>query len=227
MASPPNDPPPNDQPPNDPPPGDSHASQPPASRPPTSQPQRLIAFDPASPRPRHDGWTADRQIRFIEALAQGGCVDRACRLVGLSPASAYALRNRPCGAPFRRAWDAALDCGMHRIEQAAIARALDGVARPIFHNGEQVGEWRHHDERLTMFLLRSRRPARYGKWLDKMLAPDPEGFGEDDGIALDGWLTEIEFNAPNKDGNPLDESCEADGEDKPGNSVGNSAGNIG
>jgi hypothetical protein len=168
-----------------------------------------IDFEPVPVRPRHDGWTADKQYRFIQALAETGCVDQACRRVGMSDTSAYALRIRPCGRGFRRAWDAALDCSIHRVEQAAISRALHGVARPLFHKGEQVGEWRYYDERLTMFLLRSRRPARYGKWMDRMLAPDAEPY-EDDGIALDGGLTEIEFGAPAKDGNPL--GCDDDGD---------------
>jgi hypothetical protein len=59
----------------------------------------------------------------------------------------------------------------------AIERTINGVPRPIFYKGEQVGEWRHYDERLTMFLLRSRRPARYGKWVDQAeppRQPDPQ-----------------------------------------------------
>ena len=49
-----------------------------------------------------------------------------------------------------------------------------------------------------MFLLRTRRPQRYGKWIEKMLAPDPdaEDYGQQDpGIVLDGGLTGIEFEA--------------------------------
>jgi hypothetical protein len=85
------------------------------------------------------------------------------------------------------------------IYAAALGRAVNGVPRPVFYKGEQVGEWRDYDERLTMFLLRNRRSTRYGKWIERMLGPDPdEG---DDGIALDGGLTEIEFNAPEADGN--------------------------
>jgi hypothetical protein len=42
---------------------------------------------------------------------------------------------------FREAWDAALDYALHRLEQAALSRALHGVPRPVFHKGEQVGEW--------------------------------------------------------------------------------------
>ena len=89
-------------------------------------------------RPRHDGWTADRQITFIEALAETACVEEACRRVGMSDSSAYRLRRRPEGAMFREAWDAALDYGLHRLEQAALSRAPNGVTRPIFRAGEQV-----------------------------------------------------------------------------------------
>jgi len=73
-----------------------------------------------------------------------------------------------------------------------------GVRRPIFYKGEQVGEYRHFDERLTMFLLRSRRPKRYGKWLDRMLAPEPEEY-EDEAIRLDGHLDCIEYDETDDD----------------------------
>lgn len=142
--------------------------------------QRRIPFTPVALRPRHDGWTAQKQIAFIEALAETACVEEACRSVGMSDSAAYALRRRPCGAPFRDAWDAALDYSLYRLEQAARSRALNGVPRPIFYKGEQVGEWRDYDERLTMCLLRSRRPARYGKWLDRVLAPEPFAQEESD-----------------------------------------------
>jgi hypothetical protein len=160
----------------------------------------MIDFQPVALRARHDGWTLERQIAFIEALAETGCVEEACRRVGMSDTSAYALRRRPCGAPFRRAWEVALDYAVHRIEEDAFARSRHGVARPIFYKGEQGGEWRHFDERLTMFILRSRRPQRYGKWIDKLLAPaeDEDGVAdpnEDPGIRLDGGLQGIEWQA--------------------------------
>jgi hypothetical protein len=167
-------------------------------------------------RPRHDGWTAERQIHFIETLAETGCVEHACRAVGMTDTSAYRLRARPCGAAFRAAWDAALDCALTRLEQAALARALHGTPRPVFFHGEQVGEWRHYDERLTMFLLRARRAGRYGRlvergpqmWppppplaLDAQGEPVPPPPPEDPAIALDGQLDVIELTAPADDGN--------------------------
>ena len=123
--------------------------------------------------PRYDGWTAERQEAFLKALAACGCVRDACKAVGMSHVSAYALRARPSAIAFRKAWDAALDCAMHRLEEAALSRAIHGVARPVFYKGEQVGEWRDHDERLTVFLLRYRRPHRFGSQLDRLPPPPP------------------------------------------------------
>ena len=164
------------------------------------EPKPQIPFTPIPVRARCDGWTVDRQCAFIEALAETGIVEDACRRVGMSRTSADNLRKRPCGAPFRRAWQAAIDYALHRLEESAHRRARDGVARPIFHKGEQVGEWRHYDERLSMFLLRSYRPERYGKAMDRLLArreaeDEDEVGSEDPGITLDGGLTDIEFNA--------------------------------
>ena len=128
-------------------------------------------FAPALTRPRHDGWTADRQVAFVKALAESACVEEACAVVGMDKTSAYRLRRRPSAYAFRDAWDAALDYALNRLEQTAVGRAIHGTARPLFYKGEQVGEWRHHDERLTMFLLRYRRAARFGPSLDRAPAP--------------------------------------------------------
>jgi hypothetical protein len=160
----------------------------------------LIPFVPVPLRARHDGWTVEKQYAFIEALAETGIVEEACRRVGMSRTSADNLRRRPAGVHFRRAWEAAIDYSLYRIEEEVHARARRGVARPIFYKGEQVGEYRYFDERLTMFLLRSYRPERYGKALDRLLAPDGDEYEDeyarnDPGLALDGQLTGIEFLA--------------------------------
>ena len=125
-------------------------------------------FTPVPLRPRHDGWTPHRQADFIQALAESGCVAEACDRVAMSEASAYRLRARPGAISFRNAWDAALDYAVRRLSDAAFARALNGVAVPVFFQGEQIGERRYYDERLTMFLLRYRDPLGYGKWRDRM-----------------------------------------------------------
>ncbi len=124
-------------------------------------------FEAVIVRSRNDGWTAEKQVEFIQALAACGCVTDACARVGKSTASAYTLRARLNAQSFRYAWDAAVDQAVRRLSDAALSRAIHGVARPVFYQGEQVGERRYYDERLTQFLLRYRDPNRYGKWNDE------------------------------------------------------------
>jgi hypothetical protein len=134
------------------------------------------AFTPVAVRYRYDGWLPEKQLEFIERLADCGCVEEAAQAVGMSRNSAYALRRRPDAQAFRLAWDAAQDAAVARLNDAALSRAIKGVPVPIFHGGVEVGERRHFDERLTMFLLRYRDPVRYGKWIDRTEARQhPEG----------------------------------------------------
>ena len=166
-----------------------------------SEHKPLITFTPVPVRPRHDGWTAEKQCRFIEKLVETNSISAACKHVRMGRESARRLRNHPCGRAFRDAWDAALDCGYAELEEAAAERAKNGVARPIFYKGEQVGEWRHYDERLTMFLLRFRRRHRFGPEADSLPRPpaDVPGYDPDEQVAfdpegqLDGSLVGIEF----------------------------------
>lgn len=125
-------------------------------------------FDPVALRARYDGWLPDKQEAFIRALAATACVEEACRLVKMAPASAYRLRARPDAQSFRLAWEAALDLGIARLSDAALSRAIHGVPVPHFYKGEQVGQHRRFDERLTLWLLRYRDPVRYGKWRDRV-----------------------------------------------------------
>jgi hypothetical protein len=142
-----------------------------------SEHKPLISFQPVPVRRRHDGWTAERQIAFVEKLADTNSITTACKHVGMSRESVRKLRRHPRGRAFREACDAALDCAYAELEEAAMERSKNGVARPIFYKGEQVGEWRHHDERLTMFLLRFRRRHRFGPEADSLplMPPDIDG----------------------------------------------------
>jgi hypothetical protein len=141
-------------------------------------------FEPVPLRSRHDGWTAERQIAFIEKLADCGSITAAARHVGMSRESVRKLRRRPEARAFRDACDAALDCGYAEVEESAMERAKSGVARPVFYKGEQVGEWRHFDEHLTRFLLRFRRRHRFGAGVDVPSDPPVNLFTFDPAKAL-------------------------------------------
>lgn len=110
-----------------------------------------LAFTPVpTERVRHDGWTPDRQRRFIEALALMGVVSRATRAVGKSIQSAYMLRRRAGAESFAAAWDLALEMGRDRAFAIAMERATIGIATPYHYRGEVVGVRHRFDYRLAL-----------------------------------------------------------------------------
>lgn len=122
----------------------------------------LTEFTPVPrERMRRGGWSAERQRQFIELLAETGSVRAACRRMGVGEHHIYKLRRHPAAESFRRAWEQALDCGIARIEDAAMDRALNGVEQPLYHQGQLVGTRTVHNDRLLMFLLKNRAPRRF------------------------------------------------------------------
>ena len=129
---------------------------------------------PVRRRPRHDGWTEEKQRRFIEALADTGLVTLAAKAVGMSRESANRLRRSPHGATFARAWDAARLHAGSALEDIAFDRAIKGVEQHVYNeNGEIVCTKRVVNDRLLTFLLSHLMPERYSKNARANPAPSP------------------------------------------------------
>lgn len=139
-----------------------------------------VDFATVPRRQRHDGWTADRQRRFITTLAEMGCISAACMEVGLSPSSAYRLRAHPDGAAFAAAWDHALDIATARLQTLAFDRAINGMVETVWKNGACVAERRRPDNRLLIYLLTHHARIQYGR-----TEPDYTGVDLDTAQALD------------------------------------------
>ena len=58
------------------------------------------------PQTRRDGWTTERQLRFLDALVSTRSITKAARSAGMSRESAYRLRDR--AGLFAALWDCAL-----------------------------------------------------------------------------------------------------------------------
>jgi hypothetical protein len=78
---------------------------------------------------RRDGWTVGRRQRFLELLAAGLDVRRACAAVGLSRQAAYALRRRD--ATFAQAWDGALRSARVAEQEAFLAMLPERLRRTM------------------------------------------------------------------------------------------------
>lgn len=120
-----------------------------------SDPEDLLLFAPVIPlKARHDGWTPTVQRAFVDALRRMGVIAAACRSVGRSVASAYALRKRAGpDHPFVRAWDRALDEAALRAIDRAMELGRERLAEPIYRRGQQVGVRERWDNRLLLAAL--------------------------------------------------------------------------
>jgi hypothetical protein len=122
----------------------------------------LLGFRPVPHKqPRRNSITPARQRAFIASLAECGIVSQAARGIGASMEALYKLRNKPGAEEFRAAWDAAVDRGVARLEDTALARALQGEERMIISAGQHMGYERRFNDNLVMFFLRNRRGERY------------------------------------------------------------------
>lgn len=79
------------------------------------------AFTPVPVRHRKDGWTPERQLQYVAALARTGHAGKAARAVGMTEQSAAKLRRRPDAASFDAACAAAFLGARRRWAQARLA----------------------------------------------------------------------------------------------------------
>ncbi|MCA0977282.1 hypothetical protein LCM19_02785 [Qipengyuania flava] len=108
-------------------------------------------FHPVPLRPRSDGWTLERQCRFLAALYVTGSVSGAARAAGMSRASAYGLRERAGGEGFAFAWDHVLSApgtgrssrpkpDWRKLTIEELFRWVDdGLVQPVIYRGKMVG----------------------------------------------------------------------------------------
>jgi hypothetical protein len=96
---------------------------------------------------------------FLQALNDTGLVKEACRVAGIHRSTAYEERQR--NEEFAVAWHDVEEETTERMEREAIRRAAEGVEKPVFQGGQQVGAIREYSDTLLIFMLKARRPERY------------------------------------------------------------------
>ncbi len=147
---------------------------------------------PVRRRPRYDGWTEEKQRRFIEVLADTGIVALAAKEVGMTRETAYRLRRSPHGAAFARAWDAARHHAGSLLEDIAFERAIEGVEHNVYNEyGEAICTKRVYNDRLLTFLLGALKPERYGR--DTRSSAQPQAAPT---VALEAELRAMEPQLP-------------------------------
>lgn len=90
---------------------------------------------------------------FLKQLALEPNVTKAARAAGLLPSACYSRRERD--ADFRREWDEAMAEAVDGIEAEIHRRAVRGVEKGIWYQGERVGEEQvYSDSLLSLYAKR-------------------------------------------------------------------------
>lgn len=122
---------------------------------------------PVKRKKRADGWSNEKQRKFVETLADEGSVKLAAQAVGMSVQSCYRLRRQPGADNFARAWDAAVAEAGKRLLDVAFERATVGAEEPVFdRDGQVLAIRKRPSDRMLIFLLRMRMgdAAGRGDW---------------------------------------------------------------
>ena len=85
-------------------------------------------------RSRADGWTPDRQLRFLDALETTRSVSRAAKAAGMSRNSAYRFRERRDGALFAALWDRILAPHFADVPKVDIGQLGNGALLRLLGN---------------------------------------------------------------------------------------------
>ena len=116
---------------------------------------------PSLREPGKTGRTPNRsrywRRKFLNALAAGQTISMACLTSGVPKSSAYWQRRRDPN--FARAWDDALDRGLAVLEAELHRRAVDGVERGVYFQGERIAVERHYSDRMLLRALEMRSAA--------------------------------------------------------------------
>ncbi len=107
-----------------------------------------------------DGVPPGWQEVFLAQLRETGNVSAAARAAGTCRSRCYEWRRRD--RAFAADWADALEEAADRLEMEAFRRAVKGVDEDRFFQGSVVGEVTRYSDSLLMFLLRARRPERFG-----------------------------------------------------------------
>lgn len=101
---------------------------------------------------------------FLKAFEKTGVVSYACKAAKVSRQTVYQERQR--NEEFALAWADIELRTTEAMEREAIRRAAEGVDKPVFQGGKEVGTVREFSDTLLIFMLKARRPDVYRDRVD-------------------------------------------------------------
>ncbi len=100
-----------------------------------------------------------KKREYIAAYSENGNIRLSCELTQVARSTYFKwMQDDP---EFAEAIMVAKDCAIERLEQEARRRAVEGVEKPVYQQGQQVGTIREYSDTLLIFLLKGLRPEMY------------------------------------------------------------------
>lgn len=100
-----------------------------------------------------------KRTKFLAALRESASVTKACEMAAIGRVTAYQWRNSD--PAFAEEWEATLDAAIEDLEAEARRRALVGIEKGVWHQGERVGTEIQYSDTMLIFLLKAAKPAKY------------------------------------------------------------------
>ncbi len=101
-------------------------------------------------------FTDERKAIYLAALQRTGLRPVACREVNVNRATVWQHRRRD--PEFAEAEERALAVFRMPIAEEIRRRAIEGVERPVFHRGKEIGSIREYSDRLLLELAKAHIP---------------------------------------------------------------------
>lgn len=99
--------------------------------------------------------------RFLDLLEEDGLLNSAARAVGTTTTKVRNLREQ--SAEFDQAVDRALEIANDALEKEARRRAVQGVEKGVWYQGEEVGTELQFSDALLTTLLKAKRPDEFAE----------------------------------------------------------------
>jgi len=104
-------------------------------------------------------FTDVRKMMYLDHLATTAQKQISCQRAGISYDTLLAHRKKD--VQFKAAEERAIEIFVDNLEVEATRRAVEGVAKPIYHKGQLVGTEQVYSDPLLMMLLKSKRPDKF------------------------------------------------------------------
>ncbi len=97
--------------------------------------------------------------KFLAVLRESCNVSEAARAAAIGRRTAYEWRD--ADQKFAAEWAEAEQEAIDKLEREAWRRAVEGVDKPIIHQGAITGTYKEYSDKMLEILLKGHRPDRY------------------------------------------------------------------